>query len=56
VTADPNDCQTFHPGAMNVAMMDGSVVQVTDQVSQINWNNALDPADNQTLETGWTGQ
>ena len=55
VSADPNDCQTFHPSAMNVGMMDGSVIQVTDQVSQNNWNYALDPADNQTLETGWNG-
>ncbi|HEY1784284.1 MAG TPA: DUF1559 domain-containing protein [Pirellulales bacterium] len=54
-TADPNDCQTFHPGAMNVGLMDGSVIQVTDQVSQLNWNNALDPADSQTLEIGWNG-
>ena len=39
VTADPNDCQTFHPmPAMNVGMMDGSVIQVTDQMSQTNWN------------------
>jgi prepilin-type processing-associated H-X9-DG protein len=53
VSADPNDCQTFHPGAMNVAMMDGSVSQVTDLVSQMSWNWALDPADNQTLSAGW---
>ncbi|HTU27654.1 MAG TPA: DUF1559 domain-containing protein [Pirellulales bacterium] len=55
VSANPNDCQTFHPAAMNVGMMDGSVVQVTDQVSQANWNFALDPADNQTLEATWNG-
>ncbi len=30
VTANPNDCQTFHPSAMNVGMMDGSVIQVAD--------------------------
>ena len=53
VTADPNDCQTFHPGAMNVGMMDGSVIQVTDQISQSSWNYALDPVDSQTLESGW---
>jgi prepilin-type N-terminal cleavage/methylation domain-containing protein/prepilin-type processing-associated H-X9-DG protein len=53
VIADPDYCQTFHPGAMNVAMMDGSVVQVVDTVSQANWNYALDPADGKTLETDW---
>ena len=40
---------------MNVGMMDGSVIQVTDQMSQSNWNYALDPADNQTLDAGWNG-
>lgn len=51
--ADPNRCQSYHPGSMNVAMMDGSVRQVSDDVSQTNWNYAIDPADNQTLDGNW---
>jgi hypothetical protein len=38
---------------MNVAMMDGSVRQFGDDISQSNWNYALDPADNQVLDTNW---
>ena len=55
VTANPNDCQTFHPTVMNVGMLDGSVIQVSAEISQIYWDYALDPADNQALEAGWTG-
>ena len=51
--ANPNLCQSYHPGCMNVAMMDGSVRKVGDDVSQMNWNYALDPADNQTLDGNW---
>jgi prepilin-type N-terminal cleavage/methylation domain-containing protein/prepilin-type processing-associated H-X9-DG protein len=51
--ANPNLCQSYHPGSMNIAMMDGSVRQVSDDVSQMNWNYAIDPADNQTLDGNW---
>jgi prepilin-type N-terminal cleavage/methylation domain-containing protein/prepilin-type processing-associated H-X9-DG protein len=51
--ANPNLCQSFHPGAMNIAMMDGSVRQINDDISQSNWNYALDPADNQILDSNW---
>jgi type II secretory pathway pseudopilin PulG len=52
-TAVPNKDQTFHPTTMNVGMLDGSVIQISYQISQLNWDHALDPADNQVLEADW---
>jgi prepilin-type processing-associated H-X9-DG protein len=43
--ADPNTCQRFHPGVMNVAMMDGSVRAIKGTINQRIWSNLLDPAD-----------
>lgn len=51
--ADPNLCQSYHPGLMNIGMMDGSVRQISGTVSQTNWNYALDPADSRVLDGGW---
>jgi prepilin-type N-terminal cleavage/methylation domain-containing protein len=51
--ANPNFCQSFHAAAMNIALMDGSVRQINDDISQLNWNYALDPADNQLLDGNW---
>ncbi len=51
--ANPNLCQSFHPASMNIAMMDGSVRQISDDLSQSNWNYALDPVDGQLLDANW---
>ena len=51
--ADPNLCQSYHPSAMNIAMMDGSVRQVSEDVNQSNWNYALDPNDAHLLDSSW---
>jgi prepilin-type processing-associated H-X9-DG protein len=51
--ADPDRCQSYHPGAMNVALMDGSVRQVNVGLSQQSWNFALDPADGQPFDSTW---
>ncbi len=51
--SNPNYCQSFHPGAMNLAMMDGSVRAIGDDISQLNWNYALDPSDSQLLDGNW---
>ncbi len=53
LSANPNLCQSYHPGAMNIAMMDGSVRQINDDISQSNWNFALDPADSQLFDASW---
>jgi len=51
--ADPNLCQSYHPGLMNIVMMDGSVHPITAGLSQATWSNALNPADNQALGPDW---
>jgi prepilin-type processing-associated H-X9-DG protein len=51
--ANPNLCQSYHPTSMNIAMMDGSVRQINEDVSQQNWNYALDPADNHVPDGSW---
>ncbi len=50
--ADPNLCQTYH-AVMNIAMMDGSVRNVSSDLSRTTWSNALDPADGQVLGADW---
>jgi prepilin-type N-terminal cleavage/methylation domain-containing protein/prepilin-type processing-associated H-X9-DG protein len=45
VLADPNTCQSYHPGTMNVAMMDGSVRTIKGTINQQSWSRLLDPAD-----------
>jgi prepilin-type N-terminal cleavage/methylation domain-containing protein len=51
--ADPNLCQSYHAGCMNVGLMDGSVRQVTPGLSQYSWSIALDPADGKTFDATW---
>ena len=51
--ADPNLCQSYHPGVMNIALMDGSVRTITADLSQRTWSNALNPADGQVLGPDW---
>jgi prepilin-type processing-associated H-X9-DG protein len=51
--ADPNLCQSYHPGVMNIALMDGSVRTISAGVSQATWSNALNPADGQVLGNDW---
>jgi hypothetical protein len=53
LVADPNLCQSFHPSCMNLAMMDGSVRQISEDVSQWNWNYALGPNDAQNMDANW---
>jgi prepilin-type N-terminal cleavage/methylation domain-containing protein/prepilin-type processing-associated H-X9-DG protein len=43
--ADPNTCQSYHPGVMNVAMMDGSVRAIKGTINQRVWSILLNPAD-----------
>jgi prepilin-type N-terminal cleavage/methylation domain-containing protein/prepilin-type processing-associated H-X9-DG protein len=51
--ADPNLSQSYHPTAMNVAMVDGSVRVIGTGLSQITWTAALDPADGRTAGPEW---
>jgi prepilin-type N-terminal cleavage/methylation domain-containing protein len=50
--ADPNLSQSYH-AIMNVALMDGSVRNVSAAMSQKTWTNALNPADGQILGSDW---
>jgi prepilin-type N-terminal cleavage/methylation domain-containing protein len=50
--ANPNLSQSYH-AVMNVALMDGSVRNITPALSQTTWTNALNPADGQVLGTDW---
>jgi hypothetical protein len=47
-SANPDTCQSYHPAAMNVGMMDGSVRSITDATTQTTWNFAIDPTDGQS--------
>jgi prepilin-type N-terminal cleavage/methylation domain-containing protein len=51
--ADPNRCQSYHTAVMNVALMDGSVRQVSPGVSQVAWNTVLGPADGKVPDSSW---
>jgi prepilin-type N-terminal cleavage/methylation domain-containing protein len=51
--ADPNLCQSYHTGVMNIALMDGSVRTVSAGLGQTTWSNALKPDDGQILGTDW---
>jgi prepilin-type N-terminal cleavage/methylation domain-containing protein/prepilin-type processing-associated H-X9-DG protein len=51
--ANPTMAQSYHPGAMNIAMMDGSVRTISSALSQTTWTNALNPADGQVLGSDW---
>jgi prepilin-type N-terminal cleavage/methylation domain-containing protein len=50
--ADPNLSQSYH-AVMNVALMDGSVRNISAALSQRTWTNALGPADGQVLGSDW---
>jgi prepilin-type N-terminal cleavage/methylation domain-containing protein len=52
IAADPNLCQSYH-SAMNVALMDGSVRNISASLSQQTWTNALNPTDGQVLGSDW---
>ncbi len=43
--ANPNTCQSYHPGVMNVALMDGSVRAIKGSINQRTWSLLLNPAD-----------
>jgi prepilin-type N-terminal cleavage/methylation domain-containing protein len=51
--ADPNLCQSYHPGVMNIALMDGSVRTISADLSQKTWSDALNPADGEVLGSDW---
>jgi len=51
--ADPNLCQSYHTGVMNLGLMDGSVRNISAAVSATTWTNALNPADGQALGPDW---
>jgi len=51
--ADPNLCQSYHTGVMNVGLMDGSVRNISGGLSATTWTNALNPADGQVLGADW---
>jgi prepilin-type N-terminal cleavage/methylation domain-containing protein len=51
--ADPNLCQSYHTGVMNIGLMDGSVRNVSGGLSLATWTNALNPADGQPLGSDW---
>jgi hypothetical protein len=50
--ANPNLAQCYHV-VMNVALMDGSVRNISATLSQQTWTNALNPADGQMLGGDW---
>jgi prepilin-type N-terminal cleavage/methylation domain-containing protein len=50
--ADPNLAQCYHV-VMNVALMDGSVRNISASLSQKTWTNALNPSDGQVLGGDW---
>ncbi len=50
--ADPNLCQCYH-SIMNLALMDGSVRQISPNMSKKTWTDALNPVDGQPLGLDW---
>jgi hypothetical protein len=52
VNADPTLCQSYHT-VMNLAMMDGSVRQITASLTMTTRTNALNPDDGQILGSDW---
>ena len=51
--ANPNLAQCYHPGLMNISMMDGSVRVIAQNLSQATWTLALNPADGPPLGSDW---
>jgi hypothetical protein len=52
ILANPNLSQSYH-GIMNVALMAGSVRNISPALSQQTWTSALNPADGQMLGVDW---
>ena len=52
-TCDNARAQTPHPGAMNVAMADGSVCSLSTSMDEYNWALACNPQDKEILPTDW---
>ncbi len=50
---NPNLCQCYHTGVMNLALMDGSVRTVTAAITVTTWTAALNPSDGQPLGSDW---
>ena len=51
--ADPSYAQSYHPGAMVVALMDGSVRNISSGISQTTWNTVLIPTSGQVVGSDW---
>jgi prepilin-type N-terminal cleavage/methylation domain-containing protein len=51
--ANPTLCQSYHTGVMNIALMDGSVRNVSSSLTQTTWTYALSPSDGQVLGPDW---
>jgi prepilin-type N-terminal cleavage/methylation domain-containing protein/prepilin-type processing-associated H-X9-DG protein len=43
--ANPNTCQSYHPGVMNIALMDGSVRAIKGSINPLTWSILLNSAD-----------
>ena len=50
--ADPNLSQSYHT-VLNIALMDGSVRNISPSLSQKTWTDALNPADGEVLGSDW---
>jgi prepilin-type N-terminal cleavage/methylation domain-containing protein len=51
--ANPNLAQSYHPGVMNVSLMDGSVRTISQDITQATWTLALNPADGIPVGPDW---
>jgi prepilin-type N-terminal cleavage/methylation domain-containing protein len=51
--ADPSLAQSYHPGVMVVAVMDGSVRNMSSSISSATWNTVLNPASGQIVGPDW---
>jgi len=51
--ANPNLCQSYHPGLMNISLLDGSVRSISQDITQATWTLALNPADGIPLGSDW---
>jgi hypothetical protein len=51
--ADPSLAQSFHSGVMVVALMDGSVRNISASISATTWNTVLIPASGQVVGSDW---
>jgi len=45
--------QSFHPGAINILLGDGSVRGMSPNISTLTWTNAVMPNDGQVLGSDW---